>query len=133
MNNFEYATKNKLRFPYKGSITVEDLWDLSIDNLNEVYKTLSKQKRASDEDSLLSSATTTTNTLDIKIDIVKYIFSVKQNEIVERSKEQERKQEEEKLKSILAQKKDEELLQLSPDEIWERLLELREKGKSMDN
>ena len=32
-NMFEVATRNKFRFPFKGLISVEDLWELSVDNL----------------------------------------------------------------------------------------------------
>ena len=31
-NVFEIATRKKYRFPFKGMITVEDLWDLSLQN-----------------------------------------------------------------------------------------------------
>ena len=39
-NIFEYATKNRLRFPYKGSQSVEDLWALSVEELDKLFKTL---------------------------------------------------------------------------------------------
>ena len=34
-NIFEYAVRNKVRFPFKGMISVEDLWDLSLTNLDD--------------------------------------------------------------------------------------------------
>ena len=40
---FEYATRNKIRFPFKGMISVEDLWELTPTNLDTIYKTLNKQ------------------------------------------------------------------------------------------
>ena len=33
MELFEIATRKKYRFPYKGLISVEDLWDLSMREL----------------------------------------------------------------------------------------------------
>ena len=39
-NKFEIAIRNKYRFPYKGMITIEDLWDLSVTQLDGIFKTL---------------------------------------------------------------------------------------------
>lgn len=33
MNLFEIASREKYRFPYKGLISVEDLWDLTLPGL----------------------------------------------------------------------------------------------------
>ena len=51
---FELAVRKKYRFPFRGQISVEDLWDLSITNLDSVFKTLNKEKKQSEEESLLS-------------------------------------------------------------------------------
>lgn len=40
VNMFDVATRNKLRFPYEGQISVEDMWDLSLSALDSVFKTL---------------------------------------------------------------------------------------------
>ena len=52
-NVFERAAMNKYRFPYKGQISVEDLWDLSLPGLDSVFKQLNKLKKANEEESLL--------------------------------------------------------------------------------
>ena len=44
-NMFEVATREKMRFPFKGMISVEDLWDLSVQNLDKVFKTLNSQRK----------------------------------------------------------------------------------------
>lgn len=40
---FEVAVRNKFRFPFKGVISVEDLWDLSVQQLDGIFKTLKSQ------------------------------------------------------------------------------------------
>lgn len=87
-NIFEYATRNKMRFPYRGSISIEDLWDLPLTGLDTVYKTLNKQVKQSQEESLLNVKTKEDETLDIQIAIVKYIVSVKLAEKAARKKQQ---------------------------------------------
>lgn len=52
-NMFEIATRTKMRFPFKGMISVEDLWDLSVQNLDKVFKTLNSQRKEAQEESLL--------------------------------------------------------------------------------
>ena len=52
-NIFAMATRQKYRFPFNGQISVEDLWDLSPAQLDRVYKTLKKDQKASNEESLL--------------------------------------------------------------------------------
>ena len=47
---FETATRNKMRFPFRGMISVEDLWDLKLQDLDSVFKLLNKEKKQSDEE-----------------------------------------------------------------------------------
>ena len=44
---FEVAVRNKMRFPYKGLISVEDLWDLSVEAIYTVFKSLNYKVKAS--------------------------------------------------------------------------------------
>ena len=50
MGLFENATRKQYRFPFKGLISVEDLWKLSLDDLNTVWKTLKKCAKTLDEE-----------------------------------------------------------------------------------
>ena len=52
-NLIESATRSKMRFPFKGMISVEDLWDLSLTNLDSVFKTLNAEVKKFEEESLL--------------------------------------------------------------------------------
>ena len=67
---FESATRNKIRFDYRGSISVEDLWDLSVEELDIIYKNLMTKKKASETESLLTEKKTS-RALETKIEIVK--------------------------------------------------------------
>lgn len=71
---FEKATRLKLRFPYKGACTVEDLWDLSVTALDSVYKALRNAQKEMDGESLLSEKKENL-TLALQVDIVKHIVT----------------------------------------------------------
>lgn len=79
-NMFEKAVKGKYRFPYKGQIAVEDLYDLPLGSLDTVFKTLNAEVKRTDEESLLQTKSAEDDILATKIEIVKYIFNEKLEE-----------------------------------------------------
>ena len=125
-DKFEYAVRNKLRFPYKGKISVEDLWDLSETQLDQVYKELKKQEQHLKEDSLLSRKTKEEEILEIQIEIVKYIVVFKLAEKEAMKKAAENKEKKQKILAVLAARDDKALEQASDEELKRMLEELGE-------
>lgn len=121
---FETATREKYRFPFKGQISVEDLWDLSVRDLDTVFKTLNREVKQVQEESLLATKSKEDTILDTKINIVKHIVSVKLAEIEKSKAEHDRAEQRQKIMSILANKQDEELRGKSADELRAMLAEL---------
>ena len=54
MNIFEFAARNKMRFAFKGMLSVEDLWDLDVKNLDSIFQGLNSQLKQTKEEGLLS-------------------------------------------------------------------------------
>ena len=125
MNIFEMATRNKFRFPYKGMIYVEDLWDLGADQLDSIYKTLNKEVKQAQEESLLMTKSVEDAELQAKIDIVKYIFTVKQNEAAARLVAAENAEKKRRILDILAQKQETSLQNMSEEELRKMLEEIK--------
>ena len=121
---FEFATRNKVRFPFKGMISVEDLWDLSLTNLDSIYKTLNKQVKQSEEESLLSTKVSVDTELEVQIAIVKHIVSVKLAEKEAAEKASAKKAQRQKIMSIIATKENEALQNNSIDDLKKMLDEL---------
>ena len=124
VNIFEMAVKMKFRFPYKGSISVEDLYDLNVRDLDTIFKSLNSQLRQIKEESLLETKSMEDQILDVKIQIVKYIFNLKQEEEAKRIKAKENKEKRQKLMEILANKEDQDLLNKPKEDIQKMLDEL---------
>lgn len=116
-NIFEVATRHKFRFPFRGSISVEDLWDLTPENLDTIFKTLNSQKKKANEESLLSTNTSEDFELNTMIAIVKHIVSVKLDEINARNRAKAKREQQQKILSILNAKEDEALQNKSIDEL----------------
>ena len=123
-NIFEYAVRNKVRFPFKGMISVEDLWDLSLTNLDSIYKTLNKQVKQSEEESLLDTKTSVDTELEVQIAIVKHIVTVKLAEQKAREAAAAKKEQKQKIMSIIAAKQDAALQNASIDDLNKMLDEL---------
>lgn len=118
MVDFEVATREKYRFPYKGVISVEDLWDLSCDQLNVVFKTLNKEKKNVNEESLLDMRQSAADvTLTNMIDIVKYVFNAKQLEAQARREAADKHAKNQIIMGLIKEKENEALKSLSIDEL----------------
>lgn len=123
-NVFEMASRLKFRFPFRGMISVEDLWDLSMEQLDTVYKTLNKDVQQSQEESLMSEPRIGNAELNAKIEIVKYIFQVKQAEADERKRAAANSMKRNRILEILAKKQDSALENMSEEELQAALAEL---------
>ena len=121
---FEIAVRNKFRFQFNGMINSEDLFDLSVKDLDSIFKTLNSQLKQTREESLLDVKTQQDQELDMKIEIVKHIVKIKLEEEAKRIKAKENKEKKQKLMEILANKEDQDLLNKSKEDIQKMLDEL---------
>ena len=121
---FEVAARNKVRFSFRGMISVEDLWDLSVENLDVIFKTLNAQSKQMKEESLLGSRSKEDEELSLKIEIVKFVVKTKLEEFAKRMKDKEQKEKRQKIMEIMSTKKDADLQNKSLDELSKMLDEL---------
>lgn len=125
---FEMASQFKFRYPYKGMITTEDLWDLSMSQLDTVYKALNKELNVTQEDGLIVTKSADegvkANELRNKLEIVKYIFNAKQQAAELQRMAAENAAKKQHILGILAQKKENALQNMSEEELTQMLAEL---------
>ena len=121
---FELAVRTKMRFPFRGMVSVEDLWDMSVKDLDSVFKSLNSQVKQAKEESLLDTKTKENEILNTQIEIIKYIVAVKLEEESLRLKAKERREQKQKILEIMATKQDESLQGKSIEELTAMLNEL---------
>lgn len=114
---FKIASKKKYRFVYKGVVTVEDLWDLSVEELDKIYKSLKSKQKAEAEESLLATTSKEDKELNNKIEIVKIIVADKLEAKERATKSAEKKAKNQRILEIMADKADAELKAKSLDEL----------------
>lgn len=118
---FETAARTKMRFPFRGQISTEDLFDLSVEDLDTIFKSLNSQLKQVNEESLLQAKTDYDKELDTKIEIIKHIVATKITESNARIQAKERKEKKDKILEILASKQEESLQNKSQEELIEML------------
>jgi hypothetical protein len=123
---FINATRNNYQFPFKGMINVIDLWDLSLTNLDSVFKTLNAEVKKSEEESLLNTKSKEDEEISNKIEIVKYIVSVKLDEKKKREDAKKNAEMRQRLLEIKAKRQDAALENMSDEELDKTLAELSE-------
>lgn len=125
MNLFEIATRRKYRFATnKGSLSVEDLWDLPSTQLDAIYRAMTKELREQGGESLMQKDNDNT-VLTNKIEIIKHIFLVKQKEIAARKAAEENRNKRQRIMEILEQKRDASLQNMSEEDLQKMLNDLQ--------
>lgn len=123
---FINATRNNYQFPFRGMINVIDLWDLSLTNLDSVFKTLNAEAKKSEEESLLNTKSKEDEEISNKIEIVKYIVSVKLDEKKKREGAKKNAEMRQRLLEIKAKRQDAALENMSDEDLDKTLAELSE-------
>lgn len=131
MNIFETAARKQYRFPsVKGELTTEQLWSLPLIavnsfDLNNVAKEIHSTLKSITEESFVSVKPTPGKVdLETKLEIVKHVIAVKQEEQAKARDAADKAAKREKLVQALANREEQELSSLSPDEIRAKLAEL---------
>lgn len=126
-NNFLRASKKKLRFKSsKGVIGVEDLWDLSLENLDTLAVAVNKEIQSSSGESFIGKQTRASSDNILRLDLLKEVIALKLAEKEARVQRADNKAREETLKALLEQKKIEKLAGMSEAEIAAELEKLQD-------
>jgi hypothetical protein len=110
MNIFEKASRSKLLFSTeRGFIRTDDLWDLPLTShrtisLDAIGRDLLRLQREVEIPSLVSDASKEQSELNLKLDIVKHVIAVKQEEAQLASQAAVRKEKKQQILAIIAEK-----------------------------
>jgi hypothetical protein len=119
---FDKATRMKLRFTTdRGVLSVEDLWDLNLTQLNTLAKSLRKKLKEGEEEDFLNTKSEADVTDKLRFDIVLNILEVKKTEKAEREQASEIKMKREKLLGLIAEKQDADLRNKPVEELLKEL------------
>lgn len=131
MNVFEVSTRKKFRFPStRGSLTVEQLWDLPLTSrddfdLDTVARSIDSKISTMSAKSFVSTKVDPDREMfEIELEVVKHIIAVKVRDAEAADKAASNAAERKRLLEVLDQKGQEELAKMSKDDILKRLSEL---------
>jgi len=118
---FEKASRLKVRFnSRKGMLSPEDLWDLSLVNLNLLAKGLNKQLKTQEEEDFLEEVAKD-DVIQLQFDLVIHVLKTKQEENKKARTASDNKKRKEQILAILAKKRDDSLEQKSEEELLKEL------------
>lgn len=127
MSNFKQATKERLRFETsKGLLSTEQLWDLNLTSLATIVRSLKKQlmKYNDDELSFLDDTSTPVDrTLELKFNVVKEVYLDKKEEMEAIKNESSKKEHNQKILGLIAEKQEGNLREKSVEELTALLKE----------
>lgn len=114
---FEQAVRKKLRFSYKGEVSVEDLFDIPLTDLDDLFRSLNSELRDQKSESLLDTQSHTVTELELKINLIKHVVNVRLTEQAVQKEFFAKKARKEKILDIIAEKQDEDLKGKSIEEL----------------
>lgn len=110
MENFKLASQQKLRFQTnRGSLSTEQLWDLSLEDLDALAISLETEHKQSAKKSFLAKTSVKDKTAKLRFDVVIDILNTKVSEQEAATEAMEIKEHNKKIISLIAEKQDESL------------------------
>jgi hypothetical protein len=124
---FEKATRRKLRVATaNGVLSTEDLWDLSLEKLDDLAKDL--QKHVEESRTSFIDKTKGDETSELAFNVILHIIDVKLNERKEAEELVRLREQKRKVLDALTEKEVEELANKSSKELRKELNKLAKKG-----
>lgn len=118
-NIYKQALRQNIRFEFKGLRSTEELWDLSVEQLDSIFQILNAQRKTKSEESLLSTQNAETADLDLKLEVIRDIVGTLLQEKAEREEAANKVVRKQRILETIARKKDDELGNLSVGELEE--------------
>ncbi len=121
-NIFDTALHKKYRFEYKGQISLEDLYDLSMQELDNLYKKYTLKIKEEKIQSLMNNEYKSDN--EIKHELIKHVFHYKQDLYIKHNQNIEKQETKARVMEIIKRKQDTELENKSIRELEEMIKDL---------
>jgi len=107
----------------RGPLSVEDLCDLPLTELNAIAKSLHKEVKTSEEEDFLEEKGSEERLTKLRFDVVVHILKTKQAKNKERKEAADRKAQKDRILEILAKKEDSSLESKTKEELRKMLEE----------
>ena len=117
MNIFERATREKTRFCFKGLVSVEELWDLSLEYLDSLWCELESELEKLPKKSLLSTNTKQRDEIEFKQEIIKHIVETKKAEKLANEQAKANASKKQTVLDMIASKQNDDLKNMSIEEL----------------
>lgn len=117
MNIFERATREKTRFCFKGLVSVEELWDLSLEYLDSLWCELESELEKLPKKSLLSTNTKQRDEIEFKQEIIKHIVETKKAEKLANEQAKANASKKQMVLDMIASKQNDDLKNMSIEEL----------------
>lgn len=119
---FEKSSRLKLRFnTCRGLANTEDLWDFSLEDLDDAAKSLNKEIKAESEESFITDKTKANTILELKFEIVKHVIKVKLDEKTATANAVVRAEKKKRILELINIKENEQMSSKSLDELRQEL------------
>jgi hypothetical protein len=127
-NIFEQASRLKLRFETtKGLLSVEDLWQLSLQSLDTIAKAVNRKLKEVAEESFIPAPIRTNSAsaeLQLKLDLLKHVITTLDAETKAKLARSKRQADLAQLRQLAAAKTNEALASQSLEDILKKISEL---------
>ena len=125
-NLFEVASRKKLRFDSKhGKITVEELWDLSLESIDSIAVALNNKIKTTETISFVSDVSSANTEDKLKFDIVIHIINTRKAELEVRRERAVNAERARTIREELSRRKEDAIKTKSDEDLQKELDELQ--------